>query len=774
MATTNTQVNYSDYVRKFWKLFCYTFGGVLLFFLLASWGFFGKMPSFDELENPDTNIATEIISSDGVTLGKFYKENRTPVKYHDLPKHLVDALVATEDERFYEHSGVDARGTLRAISSLGRSGGASTITQQLAKNLFHGEGSKFLPFRIIQKCKEWIIATKLERQYTKQEIIALYLNKVDFVNSAVGIRSASKIYMGKEPKDLTLEESALFVGMLKNPSYYNPTKEKRKELVFDRRNTVLKQMVKNKYLSAEKAEQLKKMPVKINFKPESHAEGTATYFREYLREQLKPIIKKIEEEKGEEIDLYTAGLKIYTTVDSRMQQYAEEAVEEHLSNLQPEFNRRQKDNPTAPFLDITPEETQKIMNQAMKNSERWRIMSINGKSDAEIKQSFDVPAKMKIFTWKGERDTIMKPKDSILYYKHFLQTGMMAMEPQTGHVKAWVGGINYKYFQYDHVGQGARQVGSTFKPFVYATAIDRLGKSPCDMIMDSPFTILKGDNNDKDWTPNNSDGKFRGLVSMKKALANSINTVSARLIHEVGAPAVVEMTKNLGVTSDIPNRPAIALGAVEITVEEMVAAFSTFANEGVYIKPQLITRIEDKNGVVIYQGVEESHDVVNKDVAYSIIKLMEGVTESGTGSRLRWAASAPSNFLTGVPYNIKGPVAGKTGTSQNNSDGWFIGMVPNLAAGVWVGNEDRSAHFESTNMGQGATTALPIYGIFMRKCLADTSLNISQQPFKRPANMSIKVDCGPEPSRTVTDSTATDSLATPIDAQPDTESIDGL
>jgi penicillin-binding protein 1A len=456
-----------------------------------------------------------------------------------------------------------------------------------------------------------------------------------------------------------------------------------------------------------------------------------------------------------------------------MQQYAEEAVEEHLSNLQPEFNRRQKDNPTAPFLNITPGETQKIMNQAMKNSERWRIMSINGKSDEEIKQSFDVATKMKIFTWKGERDTIMKPKDSILYYKHFLQTGMMAMEPQTGHVKAWVGGINYKYFQYDHVGQGARQVGSTFKPFVYATAIDRLQKSPCDMIMDSPFTILKGDNNDKNWTPNNSDGKYRGLVSMKRALANSINTVSARLIHEVGAPAVVEMAKNLGVTSNIPNRPAIALGAVEITVEEMVAAFSTFANEGVYIKPQLISKIEDKNGVVIYQSVEESHDVVNKDVAYSVIKLMEGVTESGTGSRLRWAASAPSNFLTGVPYNIKGPVAGKTGTSQNNSDGWFIGMVPNLAAGVWVGNEDRSAHFESTSMGQGATTALPIYGIFMRKCLADPTLNVSQQPFKRPANMSIKVDCGPEP-KAVLDSTATDSTAAPIDAQPDTDGLDGL
>lgn len=769
MATKNNQVNFSDYVRRFWKLFFYSFGGVILFFLLASWGFFGKMPSFDELENPDTNIATEIISSDGKTIGKFYKENRTPVKYEDLPQHLVKALVATEDERFYEHSGIDARGTLRAVSSLGRSGGASTITQQLAKNLFHGEGSKFLPFRIIQKCKEWIIATKLERQYTKQEIIALYLNKVDFVNGAVGIRSAAKIYMNKEPKNLSIEESALFVGMLKNPALFNPTKEKRKEKVLNRRNTVFDQMVKNNFITKEIAEALKKRPVKINFKPESHSEGMATYFREYIREELKEWVKNNPNDDGEEYDIYTDGLKIYTTIDSRMQQYAEEAVSEHLANLQKEFFRRQKDNPNAPFLDITPEETDKIIKQAMKNSERWRVMSINGKSDEEIIKSFDVETKMKIFTWKGERDTIMKPKDSILYYKHFLQAGMMAMEPQTGNVKAWVGGINYKYFQYDHVGQGARQVGSTFKPFVYATCIDRLGKSPCEMILDAPFTIPKGDNNDKDWTPNNSDGKYRGLVSMKKALANSINTVSARLINEVGAPAVVDMVKKLGVTANIPNRPAIALGAVEITVEEMVAAFSTFANEGVYVKPQLITKIEDKNGVVIYQSTPETHDVVNKDVAYTVIKLMEGVTESGTGSRLRWAASAPSNFLTGVPYNIKGPVAGKTGTSQNNSDGWFIGMVPNLAAGVWVGNEDRSAHFKETSLGQGATMALPIYGIFMRKCLADKSLNVSQKPFERPANFSIEVDC--KTNSVAVDSTATDSTAVPIDAQPDANDV---
>jgi penicillin-binding protein 1A len=773
MANT-TQTDYSDYVRKFWKLVFYSIGGVILFFVLASWGFFGKMPSFDELENPDTNIATEIISSDGVTLGKFYKENRTPIKYEDLPKHLVNALVATEDERFYEHSGIDARGTLRAVSKLGKGGGASTITQQLAKNLFHGEGSKFLPFRIVQKCKEWIIATKLERQYTKQELIALYLNKVDFVNGAVGIRSASKIYMNKEPKDLSIEEAALFVGMLKNPSFYNPTKEKKKQLVLDRRNTVLDQMVKNKFLEVSTAENYKRKPVALNFRPESHAQGTATYFREYLREDIKNILKNVKNEDGEEIDIYTAGLKIHVSIDSRMQQYAEEATAEHLSNLQTEFFRRNKDNPNAPFLDITPDETEKIMRQAMKNSERWRVMSINGKSDAEIIASFEQPAKMKVFTWKGEKDTTITPRDSIKYYKHFLQSGMMAMEPQTGLVKAWVGGIDYKYFQYDHVGQGARQVGSTFKPFVYATCIDQLKSSPCDTIIDGPFTILKGDNNDKDWTPNNSDGRFRGMVTLKQALANSINTVSAKLIDRVKAPAVIDMVHNLGVTSEIPNRPAIALGAVEITVSEMVAAFSTFANQGVYRKPVLITKILDKNGVQIYTDPGITKDVVSKDVAYAVIKLMEGVTESGTGSRIRWGASAPSNYLTGVPYNVKGPVAGKTGTSQNNSDGWFIGMVPNLAAGVWVGNEDRSAHFESTSLGQGATMALPIWGIFMKKCYADKALAISDKPFEKPANLSIKVDCAPI-RRTSSSGpvTPTDSTAVPTEEidQPDTEEI---
>jgi len=740
MATKKANTNdFSAYKRKFWQLFAYGFLGIILLFLFASWGFFGKMPSFDDLENPDSNVATEIISSDGVLIGKFYKENRTPVKYEELPKHLVEALVSTEDERFYEHSGIDVRGTFRAVAKLGKDGGASTLTQQLAKNLFHGsDGSKFILFRVIQKVKEWIIAIRLERQYTKQEIIALYLNQVDFVNGAVGIRSAAKIYMNKEPKDLAVEESALFVGMLKNPSLYNPNRKKRAKLVFDRRNTVLGQMVRSGFLSETKEKQLAQLPVKLDFKPESHSEGSATYFREYLREYMKKWIKTHLKDDGTEYDLYRDGLKIYTTIDSKMQQYAEEAVAEHLKNLQKEFFIAAKDKNNAPFVDITPEQTEQIIMQAMKNSERWRKMDLNGKTKDEILRSFEVPAKMKIFTYEGEKDTIMKPKDSIIYYKHMLQTGMMAMEPRNGHIKAWVGGVNYKYFQYDHVGQGARQVGSTFKPFVYATAIEQLGMSPCDSIIDSYFTMPKGKwGIDADWSPKNSDGNYRGTITLQKALANSVNTVSAKLIDRVGPQAVVDMVKELGVTSNIPVQPSIALGAVDITVEQMVGAMSTFANQGVYVKRTFIIKIEDKNGVVLDQTVSYQKDVVNKDVAYTVLKLMEGVTSSGTGARLKYGGGGFIQY----DYSFGNPIAGKTGTSQNNSDGWFIGMVPNLATGIWVGNEDRSAHFRATRLGQGATMALPIWGIFMKKCYGDSDLDVSKEPFERPENLAIKVDC---------------------------------
>jgi len=754
MATakkTNNKEDFSGYIKKFWMFFIYGIIALVAFFFLASWGFFGEMPTFDELENPNSNIASEIISSDGKTIGKFAVQNRVPIKFKDLPKDLVNALVSTEDERFYEHSGIDAKGTIRAVTKLGRDGGASTITQQLAKNLFHGsDGSKNIVIRIVQKVKEWIIATKLERQYTKQEIIAMYLNQVDFVNNAIGISSAAKIYFDKKPNELATEESAVLVGMLTNPSRFNPNRFK--ERATTRRNIVLGQMVRNNHLTEQKYNELKAKPIELTFKPENHNDGIATYFTEYLRDYLKKWTKENPKEDGTIYDIHKDGLKIYTTIDSKMQLYAEEAVSEHLKNLQKVFFKEAQGRKNAPFVNITDEETKGIIKRAMKNSERWRIMKNDEKTEEEIIKSFDVKTKMKIFTWNGERDTIMTPKDSIIYYKHFLQTGFLAMEPQTGYVKAWVGGIDQKYFQYDHVGQGARQVGSTFKPFVYATVIDQLGMSPCDSIIDSPFTMPKGKwGITQAWTPSNSDGKYRGLINLKTALANSVNTVSAKLMNRVGPEAVVNMVHRLGVTSDVPARPAIALGAVEITVEEMVAALSTFANEGQYVKPQIITRIEDKNGVVIFESIPVTKDIVNKDVAYAVIKLMQGVTESGTGQRLRQGRGGVANYK----YAFTNDIAGKTGTSQNNSDGWFMGMVPNLAAGVWVGNEDRSAHFRRTTYGQGATMALPIWGIFMDKCYKDKSLNVSQEHFPRPAEMSIKVDCW-TPRKEI-DSTDTDT-----------------
>lgn len=755
----NKEEGFSRYIRNFWKIMIGGFLAIILFFLLASWGVFGTMPTFDELENPESNVATEIISSDGETIGKFYLENRTPVKYADLPKHLVDALVATEDERFYDHSGIDSRGTLRAMVTLGGSGGASTISQQLAKLLFHGEGSKNIVERIVQKAKEWIIAIRLERQYTKQEIIAMYLNKADFVNTAVGIRSAAKVYFGKEPKNLKVEEAALLVGMLKNPSYYNPTRESRKQLVLNRRNTVLDQMVKNDFLTEEEETALAKKPIKLNFNPESHNEGIATYFREYLRDFMKTWVKEHPKPGGGEYDLYRDGLRIYTTIDSRMQKYAEEAVHEHLSNLQQEFFIGQEKNKNAPFVNISEAETKTILDRAMRNSERWRMMSAKGIDESDIIKSFDIKTEMTVFSWKGERDTIMTPRDSIRYYKHFLQTGVMSMVPQTGHVKAWVGGINHKHFQYDHVAQGARQVGSTFKPFVYAAAIEQLHYSPCDSIIDSPFTMPKGKYGiDADWSPKNSDGKFRGSITLQSALAHSVNTVSAKLIDYVGPKAVVDLTKKLGVNSEIPEQPAIALGAVEITVSDMVAAYSTFANQGMYVKPMVITRIEDKNGVVLYQTMPVTREVLSKDIAYTIIKLLEGVTRTGSGVRLITGGYGGNGYnrVTGHPYAFRNPIAGKTGTSQNQSDGWFVGMVPNLATGVWVGNEDRSAHFKSLTYGQGATMALPIWALYMKKCYNDDELEVSEKPFERPPNFSIVVDCA---KAVVKDTTATDSIS---------------
>lgn len=728
---------FSSYLKKLWLLFLSGIGFVILLFVLASWGLLGEMPTFEKLENPESNIATEIISTDGVVIGRFYAENRVPVTYDELPKHLIEALVATEDERFYEHSGIDARGTLRAVVKLGTDGGASTITQQLAKNLFHGsDGSKNIVMRILQKIKEWVIAVRLERQYTKSEIITMYLNQVDFVNNAIGIRSAANIYFNKEPKNLTIEESAVFIGMLTNPSRYNPKRFLERSI--KRRNVVLKQMVRSNFLSETKKTELQKKPLVLDFNPQSHDKGIATYFREHLRKHITNWTKNNFKKDGTKYDIYRDGLKIYVTLDSKMQQYAEEAVKEHLTNLQEKFFQQAKRNKNAPFLSLTTKQTDHLMKRLMKSSERWRLMKKEGKSEKEILQSFDKKTTMKVFSWKGSIDTLMTPKDSIRYYQHFLQTGMIAIEPQSGHIKAWVGGINYKNFKYDHAGQGARQVGSTFKPFVYATAIEQLGMSPCDSIIDGPFTMEKGRwGLLKPWSPSNSDGKYKGMVSLRQGLANSLNPVSAKLMDRVGPKAVINLAKNLGISSKIPEQPAIALGAVEVTVKEMVGAFSTFANKGVYIEPTFITRIEDKNGIVLQQFIPKSKDVMNADVAYAITQLLEGVTKFGTGKRLRWGGAGFRNYN----YKFTNPIAGKTGTSQNNSDGWFVGIVPNLATGVWVGNDNRAAHFRRTYYGQGATMALPIWGLFMQKCYNNNNLNISKDTFEKPKNLSIQVDC---------------------------------
>ncbi|WP_104735038.1 penicillin-binding protein 1A [Hanstruepera ponticola] len=746
--TKQTQ-DFQSYVRWFWILFLSGIFLVALVFMLASWGALGEMPDYTQLENPKTNLATEIISSDGKTLGKFYfNDNRTPVSYDELPKHLVDALIATEDARYYEHSGIDARGTLRAFFFLGKRGGASTISQQLARQLFVGVRSKNLD-KYTQKIKEWVIATRLERQYTKEEIIAMYFNIYDFGNNADGIRSAASIYFDKEPHELDIKESAMLVGMFKNSSLYNPREHRNPVGTRNRRNVVLSQMEKYDYISEKTRDSLQATELDLRYTPQSHRDGIATYFRAYLDGFMKDWIKNNPKPDGEKYNLYGDGLKVFTTIDSRMQQYAENAVQQHMPRLQAEFDHQNtpKRNPTAPFLELDQSEIDALMKRGMRQSERWRVMKTEGKSEKEIIASFDKPTNMTVFSWKGEIDTIMKPIDSMRYYKSFLHPGMMSMDPQTGHVKAWVGGMNYKHFQYDHVNQGKRQVGSTFKPFVYATAIDQLHLSPCYKMPRSQITIEAGRHGTLEpWSPKNSDGVYGGELTLKAALANSVNTITARLIDKVGPQPVIDLVEKLGVKSNIPAVPSIALGTADLNVYEMVAAYATFANKGVYTKPVMVTHIEDKNGTILYQFTPESRDVISEETAYVTVKLMEGVTEAGSGVRLRTKGADAyradyREIVTGYPYEFKNPIAGKTGTTQNQSDGWFMGMVPNLVTGVWVGAEDRAAHFAKITYGQGAAMALPIWALYMRDCYEDETLDVSKENFERPKELTIEVDC---------------------------------
>jgi penicillin-binding protein 1A len=716
----------SKWIKRFWIFYISGVALVVLLFTFISLGFLGFMPSFNDLENPQTNLATEVYSADGELLGKYYLENRSPCKFEELSPSLVNALIATEDARFYEHSGVDARALVRVFFGVAtgiRQGGGSTISQQLAKNLFPRDPNPNKLKMVLTKLKEWVVASKLEREYSKNEIIAMYFNTVDFGSNSMGIKSAAATFFGKLPSELTYQESAMLVGMLKAPSQYSPRRNPNASL--NRRNTVLAQMEKYDYLTDNQCDSIQKIPIDISkYKMQHHATGSATYFREYLRQYLAEWCRNNPKPDGSYYDIYKDGLKIYTTIDSRMQKYAEDAVREHICNyLQPMFFQHIKGTANPPFYNLSTEETDRILNSAMKRSERYEIMKDAGATDAQIKKAFLTKVKMKILTWdRGEVDTIMTPMDSIRYIKSFLQCGMMAMDVSTGYVKAYVGGVDYRFFQFDHVKLSKRQVGSTFKPYIYAVAMQSGEYSPCTSVPNVPVTFKLPEGNT--WTPHNSgDYKNGQMVTLSEALANSINYISAYLMKQFGPQAVIQQVRSMGITSDIPAVPSIALGACELSLYEQVGAINCFPNQGVYVEPSFITKICDNNGNVIYTYVPKTNEALDQITAFKTVRLMQGVVQHGTGARLSGQ------------YKITYPMGGKTGTTDNQSDGWFVGYTPMITCGVWVGCEDRAAHFRSTALGQGARTAMPVFALFMQKCYADPELpyaRIIANPSKYP------------------------------------------
>ncbi len=722
------------YLRIFWALVIIPF---LLAFLLVwtvSMGWFGSLPKIEDLQNPQINLATEIFSADGKILGKYYAENRVNVKYKDLSPYLVNGLIATEDARFIDHSGIDLRGLFRVLfrTVLGgdqSGGGGSTLSQQLAKMLFPREKNQSKIQLAVRKIKEWIIAARLERQYTKEEILTMYINKFDFINLAVGIKSAAKIYFNTTPDSLKIEQAAMLVGMCKNPALFNPLR--RPDTTQQRRNVVLGQMVKYGYLPENKFDSLKILPLGINFQQEDHNLGLAPYLREYLRDNF--MVKWCQENPkpdGTQYDVYRDGLKIYTTIDSRMQRYAEQAVEQHMKEVQERFSKECKQKKNAPFdWRVTKEEINSIMTSSVHRTDRYRNLKAQGLSKEEIEKSFDTPTPMRVFSWKGEFDTTMTPMDSIRYYKTFLRSSFMSMDPHTGYIKAWVGGINYKHFKYDQVKTSRRQVGSTFKPIVYALAIME-GWSPCQKIPNVPVTFEIPDQ--PPWTPaNSSEEKYNGkMLTLQFALALSINAITAYIMKQFGPEPVVQLARRLGITAPMDAVPSLCLGTAEISLYEMVGAMSTFANKGTRIEPTFVTRIEDKQGRVLADFPPQSQEVMDEEKAYIMIQLMKGVVQYGTGVRLRYR------------YKLMQPMAGKTGTTQNHSDGWFMGITPDLVSGAWVGGEDRSIHFSGLDEGQGASMALPIFAYYMQKIYADKKLNFYQGDFEKPAKkISIEMDC---------------------------------
>lgn len=735
----------------FWSIFAAIFICIFILFFCIAKGWIGYMPPLEELQNPKSKYATIIYSSDMQVLGNFFanKDNRINTTYSELPEHLVQALVATEDVRFEEHSGVDVWALFRVffkriILMQHSAGGGSTITQQLAKQLYSPPADNMF-YRAMQKPIEWVISIRLERLYTKQEIITMYFNQFDFLNNAVGIKSASQVYFGVLPADLKIEQSAVLVGMLKNPSYFNPVR--RKERVTERRNVVLSQMEKADFITKAQCDSLQKLPLELDYHKVDHKMGLAPYFREYLRIALtapKPdrskyaswqkvpygkfyldslawendplygFCEKNPKADGSKYNIYSDGLKIYTTIDSRMQRYAEEAVKTHFSDLQKKFFKEKKGKRNAPYSsDVTTEEVKKIIQQSIKQTDRYRIMKKNHASDSEIEKAFNTPVEMSVFSWEGEKDTIMTPLDSIYYHKHFLRCGFMSMDPACGFVKAYVGGPNFSYFQYDMASVGRRQVGSTIKPYLYTLAMNE-GFWPCDKTINQEITLY--DALGREYTPRNDSEKRVGEeVTLKWGLMNSNNWISAYLMSLFTPEKLVNMMRSFGMKGPIEPVVSLCLGPCEVTLSEMVDAYTTFPNKGIRIEPIFVTRIEDANGNIVASFTPRTQEVIDELTSYKMLDMLSAVIDAGTGIRIRYK------------YNLKMPAGGKTGTTQNNSDGWFIGFTPSLVSGVWAGFEDRSINFSSMADGQGANMALPIWALYMQKILSDPDLGYSEE-----------------------------------------------
>ena len=744
---------------------------LIVLLLLLVWAF-ADIPSFEELENPDSKLATQIIAEDGEILNTFHIENRSFVSYEELSPNLVHAAVATEDIRFYEHSGIDFRSLARVLVKtllMGDSGqgGGSTITQQLAKTLYPREDvSSSIPgvsqMKMVWiKLKEWITAVKLERNYTKDEIMDMYMNAIFFGSNAYGIKAASQTFFSKNPSDLTVEESAMLVGMVNKPTRYNPVLNPDKALV--RRNFVIGQMEKAGFITKTERDSICQLPINLAYQIQDHNAGLAPYFRDMLRRimnakeprrssytqyedyvvdslqwadnQLYGWLNKNRKADGSSYSLDRDGLRIYTTINYKMQQYAEQAVAEHLGkDLQKSFWRDLRGKSNKPFSDEVDQATvDLLMKQARRWSDRYRMMKARGASDAEIEKSFKEKTQMRVFSWnrKGYADTLMTPNDSIRYYKSHLRAAFMALEPETGHVKAYVGGPNYRYFKYDNVRQGKRQVGSTIKPFLYTLAMQE-GMSPCDKVVNVPQTFIVGSEAEDTWTPKSTDrDEWIGqTVTLKWGLTKSSNNISAYLMKQFGPHAMVEMMRKMGVGSYVPEVPSLCVGSCDLTLYEMVAAYNTYPSKGVFVEPLFVTRIEDNMGNVIGEFNNRKREAVSEQTAYLMANLMQGVVNSGTAIRLR------------VKYGLKGEMAGKTGTTNDQADGWFIGYTPTLMGGAWVGAEDRQIHFESLALGGGSNMALPIWGIFMKKVMEDGTLGVSEADrFIAPAGMNLNLDC---------------------------------